>query len=172
MDRFNNFLLNEERGYLGHKVNDVLTGMQDLQGDMDNMGTRHLNRLADQVVNQIRKIIHGEWAARNHNSLKDLQKIAVALKKTIEEKGDLKEILPASVQAMQTLAGDLGVKVNDMEAPELPGQEATADDFQPTGPDPAAPPEQQQPEQPEQPEDPMSGQQPMDQGMGMEQPPM
>jgi pyruvate/2-oxoglutarate dehydrogenase complex dihydrolipoamide acyltransferase (E2) component len=157
MDGFGNFLLNEERGHLGHQINDVLTGMQDLQNDMENMGTRHLNRLADQVVNQIRKILHGEWAARNHQHLEDLQKIAVAIKKTIEEKGDLKEVLPAAVQAAQKLAGELGVKVNDLDAPEMPGMEIGQEDLQPTGPDPAAP---QQPEQP-----------PMDQGVQQPQPP-
>lgn len=151
MNQFKVFLLNEDRGHLGRKINDVLTGMQDLQSDMDNMGARHLNRLADQVVNQIRKILHGEWDARSHQHLEDLQKIAVSIKKTIEERGDLKEVLPAAVQATQTLAGKLGVKVNDLEAPELPGSEIGQEDLQPTGPDPAAPQEQPPAQPPMQP---------------------
>jgi len=169
MDGFSNFLLNEERGHLGNKVNDVLTGMQDLQNDMDNMGTRHLNKLADQLVNQIRKVLHGEWAARNHQHLEDLQKIAVAIKKCIEEKGDLKEIFPAAVQSAQELAGKLGVKVNDLEAPELPGAEIGQEDLQPTGPDPAAPAPEQDPMAGQPPMDPMAGQQPPPPPMG--QPP-
>lgn len=128
------FLINEERSYLGHRVNDLLTGMQDLQDDMGNLGTRHLNKMADQLVNQIRKILHDQWSPKNVKYLQELQKIAVAIKRTIEEKGDLKEILPAAVQATQTLAGKLGVKVNQLQAPEVPGgEEISQDEFQLTG---------------------------------------
>ena len=109
MDRFKHFLVNENRTYLGRKVNDVLTSLQDVQEDMPNLGSRHLTKLADQVVNQIRKILHSSWDVANHKHLKELQKIGVAIQKTINEKGDLKEILPAATQSVQTLAGKLGI---------------------------------------------------------------
>jgi hypothetical protein len=171
MDGFKSYLINEERGHLGKRVNDVLTGMQDLQGDMENLGARHLNRLAEQIVNEIRKILHSQWAPRNHKHLKELQKIAVAIQKTIEDKGDLKEMLPAALQATQDLAGKLGVKVNDLQAPELmPGEEASQDDFELTGQGPQEQPPEGQ-EQPQMPPDP--GMDP-NQGMppqGPQQPP-
>lgn len=136
------FLINEERSYLGHRVNDLLTGMQDLQDDMGNLGTRHLNKMADQLVNQIRKILHDQWSPKNVKHLQELQKIAVAIKRTIEEKGDLKEILPAAVQATQTLAGKLGVKVNQLQAPEVPGgEDISQGDFELTGDGQQQPPQ-------------------------------
>lgn len=138
MDRFRLFLINESRSYLGHKVNDVLTSLQDVQEDMPNLGTRHLNKLAIQIVAQIRKILHDDWDVSNHKHLKELQKIAVAIQKTVEEKGDLKEILPAVTQAMQTVAGRLGVKVNSLQGPEqMGGEDISQNDFQITGNGPA-----------------------------------
>jgi hypothetical protein len=66
--------------------------------------------------------------------LEELQKIAVAIQKTIDDKGDLKEILPAAVQSLQNLSGVLGVKVNDLQAPEQEdGEDVTQDDFELTG---------------------------------------
>jgi len=149
MTGFKLFLLNEGRAYLGHKVNDVLTSMQDLQNDMGDLGSRHLNRLAEQIVNEIRKILHSQWAPRNYKHLKELQKVAVAVQSTIEEKGDLREILPAAVQNLQSLAGRLGVKVNDLQAPEMPGgEEITQADFELTGSGPTEQPDQGQPPAP------------------------
>ena len=134
MDRFKVFLINEERGYLGQKVGDVLTSMQDLQSDMENIGSRHLTRLAEELVNHIRKILHNQWGAKNYKHLGELQKIAVAIQKTIDDKGDLKGILPAAAQALQNLSGSLGVKVNDLQAPEQEeGEDITQDDFELTG---------------------------------------
>ena len=133
MDKFGVFLLNEERSYLGHRIGDVLSSVQELQDDMPNLGSRHLARLAENVVNQIRKILHTNWNAKYNNKLKELQKIAVAIQKTIDEKGDLKEMIPSAVAALQNLSGKLGVKINNLEAPEVPDeQDIQPQDFQPT----------------------------------------
>lgn len=138
MDRFKHFLLNESRTFLGHKVNDVLTSLQDVQEDMPNLGARHLKKLAEQIVNDIRKILHSNWDVANHKYLKELQKIAVAIQKTIDEKGDLRDIVPAATQAVQTLAGRLGVKVNDLQGPpDMGGEEVGPNDFDLTGTGPA-----------------------------------
>lgn len=143
VDRFKLFLLNEERSYLGHRVGDVLSAMQGVQDDMPNLGTRHLTKLAEDLVNQIRKILHGHWSAKNHIHLKELQKVGVAIKKTIEEKGDLKELLPSATATVQQLMGKLGVKMNNLDAPDaMPGQNASPQDFQLTG----SGPEQQPPQ--------------------------
>lgn len=118
MDKFKTFLINEDRSFLAHKVSDILTSMQELQEDMPNLGSRHLAKLAEQIVNQIRKILHERWSPKNLPYLKSLQKIAVAIQKTIEERDDLKEIFPAVLSSMQDLSGQLGVKINNLEAPE------------------------------------------------------
>jgi len=133
MARFKDHILNEEKSFLGNRVGDVLTALQDLQNDMENLGSRLLMRYTDQIVNQMRKILHDRWKSKHEAYLKELQKVAVALKKAIEEKGDVKQMIPAAVEALQNLSGKLGVKVNNMEAPELPGAPATQQDFQLTG---------------------------------------
>jgi hypothetical protein len=123
MNKFGEFLINEEKNYFGGRLSDVLTSLQDIQNDMDNLGTRHLSRLAENIVNQIRKILHSHWNPKYNNKLKELQKIAVAIQKTIDERGDLKQVLPASVSALEELSGKLGVKVNSLKAPESQGEE-------------------------------------------------
>lgn len=140
MDKFKFFLLNEEKNYLGRKVAGVLTPMQELQGDMQNMGARHLTRVAEKLVNEIRKILHGQWEQQQQKYLRELQKIGVAIQKTIEDKGDLRDIIPAATQALQTLSGKLGVKVNNLQAPEQEmGEPVSQADFEQTGTGPAKP---------------------------------
>ena len=65
--------------------------------------------------------------------------------KTLEDKGDLKEVLPAAAQALEAVAGQLGVKTNDLQAPEMPGEPISQDDFEDTGNDPS---QQEAPQQP------------------------
>lgn len=156
MDKFKVFLLNEEKNYLGRKVAGVLTPMQELQDDMQNMGARHLVRTAEKLVNDIRKILHGHWEQRQQQYLKELQKVAVAIQKTIDEKGDLREIIPSATQSLQTLSGKLGVKVNNLQGPEMQvGEPVSQNDFEETGDGPAQP----------QPNGGMPQPQPMGQGM-------
>lgn len=141
--KFRDFLINEEKSYLGQKVNDVLTSMQDLGQDMPNLGARHLNRLASDIVNNIRKILHGQWKPHQQRYLQELQKVAVAIEKTIDEKGDLRDILPAATQAIEDLTGKLGTPVHNLEAPEAgAGEPVQPQDFQLTGQGPQQPPQQ------------------------------
>jgi hypothetical protein len=88
--------------------------------------------------------LHDHWDVANHKHLKELQKIAVAIQKTMDEKGDLREILPAATQAVQSVAGKLGVKVNDLQSPEMGGEDVGPEDFDLTGNGPA---EKQEPTQ-------------------------
>jgi hypothetical protein len=120
MKKFSNFLLNEDRAYLGNKIGDVLSSMQDIEADLENLGSRHVSRRAESIVNQIRKILHSRWDPKHTHTLEKLRDIAVAIMKTIDEKGDIKQMLPAATQALQTLSGQLGVKINDINAPEQP----------------------------------------------------
>jgi hypothetical protein len=88
MERFKTYLLNEEKSHLGQRVGNVLTAVQELQNDIGGMGIRQTSRSCQEIVNQLRKILHGSWTAKQTPHLKDVQKIAVALMKTIDEKGD------------------------------------------------------------------------------------
>lgn len=153
-NKFKSFLINENKTYLGHRVGDILTAAQELERDMGDLGSRHLNRLADNIVNQIRKILHSQWGSKSEKHLHDLQKVAVAIKKTIEDRGDLKEILPTAVQELGRISGRLGVKVNNLEAPEAPaqmgGEELDPQDFELTGDGTSQPPQAQQQPDPNQ----------------------
>lgn len=135
MERFSSFLINEERSFLGNQVGDVLSSLQSIQGDIENIGSRQLSKYSEEVVNQIRKLLHKTWNPKYHNQLRELQKIGVAIQKTIDERGDLKQVLPAAVSALSSLSGRLGVKVNNLKAPEA-GTDLSAADFQSTGEQP------------------------------------
>jgi hypothetical protein len=131
--RFSYFLLNEEKAYLGHRISDVLTVVHDLEEDLPGMGTRHILKVAEDIVTQIRKILHGQWSPRHTNDLKELQKIGVALMKAIDEKGDLKTLIPTISQSLETISGKLGIKTNDVQPPEEEGGAAGGENGQDMG---------------------------------------
>ena len=141
------FLLNEEKEYFGQKVATVMNAVDELSGDAKNMGSRHLNRLIVTIVNQIRQILHNEWSARQREHLEALQKIAVSLMKGIDEKGDLEQLLQASLQEIHAIMEKLGVPANEMgsDLVNSPGAEAgppPGGDQPPKGPPPEQPPPQ------------------------------
>jgi len=156
MKSFKWFLINEDRAYLSHRVGDVLTAAHDLQSDMENLGARQVTRLSDELVNQIRKILHSQWQPNQQQYLKELQSIAVLIKKAIDEKKqkgstyDLKEVIKMAIQKLQDVSGKLGGTVNKLEAPPAEaGQEISQQDFQLTGNGPQQPqPQGQQPAAP------------------------
>ena len=131
---------NEDRAYLGHRVGDVLTAAQDLQNDLDNLGARQVTRMSDNIVNQIRKILHQQWEPNQRKHLKELQAIAVMIKKAIDDnkqKGstfDLKETIKMAIQKLQDVSSKLGTPVNQTKAPpEDAGTTLSQDDFELTG---------------------------------------
>lgn len=110
---FKYFLLNEEKSYLGQKISDILTALHDLLEDIDNLGSRHVNRMAESIVNQIRRVLHSNWSEKQHKNLRVLQKVGVAIMKAIEDKGDLNSVLASSAKEIEKLTGDLGRPVSD-----------------------------------------------------------
>lgn len=60
--RFKQFLLNENKAYLGQKVGDILTAVKEINDDSKTMGSRDLVRFSERVVNQIRRILHSNWS--------------------------------------------------------------------------------------------------------------
>lgn len=146
---FKTFILNEEKAYLNHQIGDVLTSIQDLQTDMDGMGLRHIAKVAEDIVDSIRKILHSSWSPKSKAHLLELQKIAVAMMKSVEEKNTLKDDIPVLAQSLEALVGKVGGKVNDLQAaPEETGQEVDQAAM-PETPAPAPPPGQA-PQQPQQ----------------------
>ena len=120
MNGFKDYLINEEKSHLGKRVNNILPAAQELQGDIENLGSRKVNKFADELVDQVRSIIRDQWTPRQKKHLENLVKIGVALKKSIEEKDveyDVKEIFPSVVQELESIATKLGVKVNALTGP-------------------------------------------------------
>lgn len=152
--QFKDFLLNENRVYLGQKIGDILSAVHDLQQDEPGMGERHYVRFAEKIVTAIRRILHTPWPRSEHQYLKQLQKIGVALAKTIDEKGELKQLMPNVKQELEQLSGKLGVPINQMGMQEVEPAELP-DEAEDTGAEQEQP---QQPQQPQQPPNPPMGQ--------------
>ncbi len=122
---FKSFLLTEQKDYLAHRVNDVLTGVHELLAAKKQMGAKQMVRNAEDVANQIRKILHTSWPRSEHKHLKTLQKCGVALMKTIEDKGDLSDTFNSVRSELEQLSHRLRVPANKLgtgqeETPERP----------------------------------------------------
>lgn len=139
--RFKQFILNESQAYLGQKVGDILTAVQDLRDDAGNMGARDLTRFSERIVNQIRRILHSNWPREEKKHLVVLQKVAVALMKSIEEKDDLPGTIAGAASSLEKLVADLGVPIHKLAATD--NAPDTEEDAGTTGPE-------KQPNQPKQ----------------------
>jgi len=111
---FKNFLLNEQREYLAHKVGDVLTSVHELIQGGKQVGARQLVRHSESIANQIRRILHSSWPKTETKHLKVLQKCGVALMKTIDEKGDLNDTLNSVRGEIEQLTQKIGQPINTL----------------------------------------------------------
>lgn len=111
------FLLNEEKIYLGEKVGDILSSLQELQEDATNMGKRHLMRVVKSIVSQIRRILHGSWSYEEEPYLKELQKIGVALMRGLDTNEDLPSLVKSCTETLEQLSGKLDEPTNTLAAP-------------------------------------------------------
>jgi hypothetical protein len=124
---FKNFILTEQKDYLANRVNDVLTGVHELLAAKKQMGAKQMVRNAEDVANQIRKILHTSWPRSEYKHLKVLQKCGVALMRAIEDKGDLSDIFNSVRSELEKLSHRLRTPVNKLgtgeeETPERPEQ--------------------------------------------------
>lgn len=111
---FKDFLVNENKYYLGNRIGDILSSVQELQQNSEGMGARQLVANSSRIVDQIRGILHTTWSSNEEKYLKDLQKIGVALAKAIDEKDDLEEILPAVSSELEKVSAKLGTPTNSL----------------------------------------------------------
>lgn len=149
--KFKEYLLTESKQFLADRVKDTLEAVEDLITAGKQLGARQLLRNSESVVNQIRKILHQSWSRTEYKHLRVLQKCGVAIMKTIDEKGDLRETLTSVRKELLHLLKKLGVPINKTPEPEPkeapPGQS-------PPPPPQAAPPPPQAPPGPPPPEQP------------------
>lgn len=118
--RFKEFLINEQQAYLAQKVGDILTAVQELSNDAPAMGARDLVQYTQQVVNQIRPILHSSWPREEKRHLLTLQKVACNLAKAMKDKGDLPGKISGSAAALEKLVADLGVPINKIMSDDVP----------------------------------------------------
>jgi len=109
---FKSFLLVEEKGYLAQRVGDILNAISNLQDG--NLGNRSLINHTQNVVAQIRFILHDNWPREDRVHLRKIQKVGVALAKAIDEKEDLNSVLLNSTYELQDLSGSLGSPINNL----------------------------------------------------------
>ena len=121
--KFEHFLLNEDATYLAGRMGDILDALQDIQKNAKGMGTRQLVRNSERVVNQCRRILHTNWGNDNIKNLEALQRVAVAIKKGIEEKDDIENIINNSVSEISDTLADMGVPVNSLGGDKQQGGE-------------------------------------------------
>ena len=122
--KFKEFMVFEQKQYLGQKVGDILAAAQELKDDSKNMGSRDLSRFSERIVNQIRRVLHSYWAKDNQKYLKDLQKIGVAIMKSVKEKGDLEQTISGATSALEVLVSKMGTPINNLASPEKTPEEA------------------------------------------------
>lgn len=111
---FKHYILNESRNYMAQKVGDILSASQELSDDAQNIGTRDLIRFSQQIVNQIRRILHSTWPREERKHLLKLQKIGVAIMRAIEEKDKLPETISGITSMLEKLVADLGVPIHKL----------------------------------------------------------
>lgn len=130
--KFKYFLLNENTEYLASRIGDILNALQDIQQHVQGMGTRQLVSNAERIVNQIRRILHTSWSSSDLDTVKMLQRVAVAIKKGIEEKSDLVEILGNSVNEIQDNLAKLGMPINTVGGEQSSKEDEGNDQTSPT----------------------------------------
>ena len=117
LEGFKNYLILENEQFLAVQINNVLEDLQNLQDEIESIGTRNLVRTATIIANNIRNIIKSPWEISDKKALFSLQKCGVAVLKSIEEKSDLKELIPELVNEIQTALGYLKEPVNKIASP-------------------------------------------------------
>lgn len=116
--KFKNFILNENNENLARRISNVLNAMHNILENSDGMGPRQMIDNIEGIVDEIRRVLHTQWEENQKKYLEVLQKVGVALKKSIEEKSDLVQILQDSTIQLENLANDLGLPLNRLASPE------------------------------------------------------
>lgn len=119
--QFKDFLISENKYYLGQKSGDLLSAMQELSDDSPNIGNREMIRATQGLINQIRRILHSRWDDEDLKYLKTLQKIGVALCKAIDEKEDIATIVSSAQKELEEMINDMEVPVNNMGSEDEAG---------------------------------------------------
>lgn len=114
MGEFRSFLLLEQEEFLAQKVGDVLSALQSLADDSQNMGNRQLIKIADNIVGEMRKILEGRWAKEEEPHLKAIQKAAVAMAKAIDTNEKMPDIIAGAKSELEKVQQKIGAPLHDL----------------------------------------------------------
>ena len=115
--RLRDFLVTEERQFLGARIGDILGAMQKLREESPNIGKRHLMRLIRENVSQIRRLLHSNWTYDEQPYLKELQKIGVALMKGLDNNQELPALVSSCTAILEKMTEKLGEPTNNIASP-------------------------------------------------------
>lgn len=130
--RFEYFLMNEGKVDLAQKMGDILTAVQGLSDDASGLSRRAMDRGINQVVDQIRRVLHGHWDDTERPYLLTLQKIGVALMNVLSETdGDIPSVLISSVSELERALSKIEEPINtvgvDKDVDEKPDDQVDSD---------------------------------------------
>lgn len=132
-NNFKQFLLLENEQFLAVQMNNVLQDLQDLQDEIENIGTKNLVKTSQLIANNIRNIIKSHWEISTNKPLVSLQKCGVAILKAIQEKSDLKDVFPSLIEEIQKAISQMKEPVNRIANPSAKSEKDQPVDLSKSG---------------------------------------
>ena len=121
--KFKSFLLNEKNEYFYSRISNVLSSLQELEENGNKIGARQQTDFAEEIVNQIRRILHTGWSANVEKELTLLQKIGVAIMNSIEKKDKLDDTISSATDELEKLVSKSGETQNKLGSPPMSKEE-------------------------------------------------
>ena len=129
---FKNFLLNEIEDHFSLRVSTILSAIQELLENSKGMGKRQIVLNCENIVSKIRSILQDKWNEKQKKYVKKLQKCGVAIAKCIDDKGDLLDVLEASLNELQDILSDMGNVVNSIGNSQNDKDDSSSNEEQPS----------------------------------------
>lgn len=112
---FKDFLLNENKSILSQRIGDILNALQDLADDPKNVDKK---QKAENIVVQIRRILHTKWPSNQQGNLLVLRRCAVNIMMSIDakrqSKPELDTVIAACTKALQQTVNNLEAPINQL----------------------------------------------------------
>ena len=118
--RFKEFLLKEnEDNYLEVKIGDILSALQNMLEDSGVMSKKDTSDHLVSVANKIKPLLNS--GNKNLNTLRTLQKVAVAIYSGVENGDDPKSIIKTCTTELESLLSGSGSTINKINKKETEG---------------------------------------------------
>lgn len=115
MSKFKNYLITEQTNLLNDRLSPLINTMDSLKNDVAQLGNRQIIKSLTNIANEIRKILNDDWPNSTLPTLKFLQKIALFILKSIDEKSDdLKSVVDIVSQNFYSIADKSKIQLNNL----------------------------------------------------------